>query len=885
MDQADVTPRVGERTFRTPTDLSSFRHTTTYKLQPRTTREVRRRGEPVTFGMPLQPGLVSVPSSLRLKTADGEPVAIDATVLERWPDGSVRWALCHLRANWEAGGNQRPYELTCMSGDSEARPALLIADVSTQAARIDTGVAIFDLRDDAGFLLTANDPRDRASWASVRLRVVNAQGVVMKDHVDEICLETSGAIQGTIVVRGRVTDAHGLSYVIRIQFFHALAAIRVELTICNSRRAAHPGGFWDLGDTGSQLLREAALVMAFQDLVTDVRCSPSVGVPLQGHAAPFEIYQESSGGLHWNSPAHRNREGRVPLAMAGYEIRDQRRTARGARATPVVSVGAGGRSFSVTVPYFWQEFPKSIGVDASHVTVGLLPARFPDLHELQGGEQKTHVLWLGFGPDPVTEIPLDWCRDPLTVTVSPEQFAAAEAVPYMAPAALDPDQRYQRLVSAAVDEPSSFTQKREVVDEYGWRNFGDVYADHEAVRDTGDQPLVSHYNNQYDAVAGFIFQYMRTADVRWWRLCDELARHVVDIDIYHTGEDKPAYSGGMFWHTNHYVDAETSTHRCYSRSSPAFSGGPSAEHNYTTGLLLHFLMTGCVASRAAVLTLAEWVVRMDDGRLTPFRWLTIAASGLASATVSSSYHGPGRGAGNSINALLDAHRLTSEDRWLIKAEELIRRCVHPDDDVESRNLLDSELRWSYTMFLQVLGKYLDYKALLGEFDERYTYAQASLLRYARWMAEHEYPYLEKPDALEFPTETWAAQDMRKSEVFRFAARHALGAERDRFSERSRFFYDYSLTALCASPTRALTRPVVILLTNGYAHGRLFGLFDVQAPDGPAKAGPRVTPRAGQPAFPPPVVFVPQKTIARRRVLQLSVVFCVLAGVAILSLLR
>ncbi len=59
----------------------------------------------------------------------------------------------------------------------------------------------------------------------------------------------------------------------------------------------------------------------------------------------------------------------------------------------------------------------------------------------------------------------------------------------------------------------------------------------------------------------------------------------------------------------------------------------------------------------------------------------------------------------------------------------------------------------------------------------YAYARASLLHYARWMAEHEYPYLEKPEILEYPTETWAAQDMRKSEIFDYAARHTTGAER------------------------------------------------------------------------------------------------------------
>ena len=83
----------------------------------------------------------------------------------------------------------------------------------------------------------------------------------------------------------------------------------------------------------------------------------------------------------------------------------------------------------------------------------------------------------------------------------------------------------------------------------------------------------------------------------------------------------------------------------------------------------------------------------------------------------------------------------------------------------------------------------------------YAYARETLLHFARWMAEHEYPYLEKPEVLEFPTETWPAQDIRKSEVFMYAALHASGAERERFLERADFFFRYSVDTLTADPTQ------------------------------------------------------------------------------------
>jgi hypothetical protein len=230
---------------------------------------------------------------------------------------------------------------------------------------------------------------------------------------------------------------------------------------------------------------------------------------------------------------------------------------------------------------------------------------------------------------------------------------------------------------------------------------------------------------------------------------------------------------------------------------------------------------------------------------------------LASATQSPDFHGPGRGAGHSIMALIEGHRLTGERRYLAKADQLIRRCVHPADDIDALELLDAERRWSYTVFLQAAGKFLDYKAELGEVDASYAYARAALLHYARWMAEHEEPYLDHRERLEYPTETWAAQDVRKSDVFAFAALHADAPERDRFTERARFFFDYSMTTLLGETTRAFARPVVLLLSNGWMELGRRAIRDRPRPQDEAMG------------FGSPARFVPQKTLAKRRLLALG----------------
>ena len=541
------------------------------------------------------------------------------------------------------------------------------------------------------------------------------------------------------------------------------------------------------------------------------------------------------------------------MVLQGYRLSSEALTAHGLRATPVISAEAEGLpAITVAILRFWQRFPKAVDVGRT-IAIGLLPNQFPDVHELQPGEQITEQFVMTIGGDAIGELPLGWVHAPSRVSASPDWYCQAGAVSYLTTEATDPNREYVALVNRALDPERGFKARREVIDEYGWRNFGDLYADHEAVFHHGAKPLISHYNNQYDAIAGFAVHFFRSGDARWLELLCDLARHVVDIDVYHTREDKSAYSGGLFWHTNHHVDAGTSTHRTYPRQAKG-SGGPSAEHNYSTGLLLHYFLTGDPGARTAAIELADWVIAMDDGSRTPLRWVSRAPTGLASATGTMSYHGPGRGPGNSIVVLINAWRLTRSRIYLEKADELIRRCAHPCEDLDALNLLDAERRWYYTVFLQSLSRYLDCKADLGELDDSYGYSRATLLHYARWMERHERPYLDEPERLEFPNETWVAQEMRKAEVLGLAGTFASDSdERSRFHARARFFFEYVMSTLPSMETAAFTRPLVLLLTNGYSHA----YFLSHSSELPCAQGPDT--------FPERVAFVSQRQAAVRRV--------------------
>ena len=835
---------------------------------------IPRRREPVTVGLPLPQGAVRDPLELVLANPAGGLVPVQGSVSLRWPDGTIKWGLFDFQADVDAHCTVEYHLSPRHASPSTAELRGIIVTPRGQDYAVDTGGIQCILRKSAPFTLAIQGiAPEESGW-----HLEDAGGTRYSFSADRLQPEMLGPLRTTFLMEGSFTASRTgiwLHAILRITFFANSSTMRLAVTLRNPRRAEHPGNHWDLGDSGAAYIKDFSLKLSLGARgPVGITWSCEDGDSFQdAQATSLEIYQDSSGGEQWNGLAHVNRDNKVAPSFRGYRIKVQEQERHGERAQPIVAVRSGETVMAGTIQKFWENCPKAIEVTDRALVMRLFPHQYGDLHELQGGEQKTHVLYVavsekGFAPET-----LAGTRDPLIARSSSEWYAESQAIPYLTCRNLDNNHDYLSLVAAAIDGDDTFLRKREFIDEYGWRNFGDLYADHERVYYKGPPPVVSHYNNQYDAINGACIQFFRSGDPRWLTIADDLAIHVTDIDIYHTEEDRPAYNHGLFWHTNHYTHAFTSAHRAYSKLAEG-SGGPSNEHCYTTGLLYHYLLTGNPDSREAVMDLAQWMITTDDGAKTDMAWIDRGYTGYASSTESPAYHGPGRGAGNAINALLDAFVLTEDGRFLVKAEQLIRRCIHPADDVADRQLLDVERRWSYTVFLCALGKYLDCKLQLGRHDRMYGYAQASLLKYAKWMAEHEVPYLTRPQDLEFPTETWSAQDMRKSDVFKWAAKHASGADRTRFLERSEFFFRSSVQELLSAKTRTLTRPVVLMMNHGYMHAHFQVHPEEQAPVA-----------VGRHDFGRPEQFRPQRERALRKVKVMgAVAVCLaLAGMAYFAL--
>ncbi len=786
-----------------------------------------RINEPIRVCIPVPPGEISVGSSFVISTPDNSLCNCQTRPLKNWPCGSVKWLLVD---SFVSVARHSKTILKLFNSPEHPRPkhAIKISESKTMLV-VDTGAGQFHIDTSTlkPFIKVLDANGEPLSLGS-ECTLISDHNSNLKPYADEISIEDGGPLHAIIVVAGHFGESK-LRFQSRIHFYAGTLQVKYEMTLHNPKAATHPQGLWDLGDRGS--IEFQGLSFSFflpENTEREFHCFPYITEePITGKAGgELSIYQESSGGENWQSPNHRNKQGLIPLTFRGFKAFEGGRLVKeGYRATPLAWSGNKQKGTAATIPLFWQQFPKKLIVEQNKIQIELFPACFPDLFEMQGGEQKTHQFYLDFSVD---KLGLRWSLSPLAVMASPGSYHESSVIGDL-PGRKD---LVDQFASAGV-----FFRKREAIDEFGWRNFGDVYADHEAVQDAGNNQFISHYNNQYDLISGFYRKAFSAGDLKWQELACDLANHVVDIDLYHTELDREEYNHGLFWHTDHYTDAGLSTHRSYSKEQvPAYErhnrgGGPGNEHCYSSGLALHYYLTADPKFKHAVIDLAQWGLISLKGPQTVLGAIKRLASNLrqlkdvGKAKVAFPCFPFTRGTGNVITACLDAFELTDDKIWLNRAGKIIKSSLHPFDDIQARTLENIEISWSYVVLLASIGKFLDVKNLYGELDVDFEFARRSLQVYATWMAKNEYSYLDKPEILEYPNETWAAQELRKSVVFYYAAKFADNPSlRSDFLKKGIFFHNIAKKSLSTRGTANFTRPVALMLQNCWAIEKLkFGV--------------------------------------------------------------
>lgn len=166
----------------------------------------------------------------------------------------------------------------------------------------------------------------------------------------------------------------------------------------------------------------------------------------------------------------------------------------------------------------------------------------------------------------------------------------------------------------------------------------------------------------------------------------------------------------------------------------------------------------------------------------------------------------------------------------------------------------------YSVFLSALARYLAVKAESGQVDSMYAYGVAAFLRYAEWMLDNEVPYFDRPEMLELPTETWAAQELRKANVLRLAAKHADEPLRSRLLRRGEELADRGWHDLRRFDSHDVTRAIAITMIEGTRDAYFRSRDEPPAPKPPSTS------------FPPKEKFVSRRdrVLARAKTLRGSI---------------
>ncbi|MFC1544764.1 hypothetical protein ACFL4X_01220 [Gemmatimonadota bacterium] len=747
---------------------------------PLTAREdagFTRRVEHVSTGVILPRGAVRDIATLGVAGPDGKAVLSQFEKTSTWPDGSIKWLLADFAADCQANGTAR-YTLTDRKTGAAAESALKVEQdgsgvtVTTGPLRCRLDREGFNLLSDLYLdhdrsgTFEADEKVSRGERQSC-IRLIDNLGRELSSQwgkVKEFEIEAAGPVRATVAVKGSIADIDGdsqLDYTARLNFYAGTGFVRVFFTLANHNptsilRDRNGDAHWIMGQPGSVFFEDFSLTST---LGFDGPIQMSVGdggrdildrVVLTGEGG---IYQESSGGENWFNRIHMNHKLEIPMRFRGaktflgdvepYQV-----------DRPDAWLHAADRKFglAVAVRWFWQNFPKSLSATPDGtVRVGLFPDEWPDEHELQGGEIKTHEVAFFFHSGPqgssVAEnrvaTVMGAFHYPLIVRAPAESYVASgffdDVVAYDSHAF----PAYENLMQGGVaGKPRNLIVDIDIHDEYGWRNWGDTPARNEFDETGGPhtgRQAASHFNHEYDHAYGMLLHGLRTLDGRpewgekWWRLAEPALWHEADIDLYHTDKDSTAggaFNGGKFAHTSHGVEVVNASHRGSprltwwgTRTWPWGQGqSPESGHYNNRGQMALYYLTGNRTMLESALEIAGNVY---------FKVSNDVFAQIDRTT---------RDAGNNLQILTDAYLLTWDEKYIAAAEKILEstapekqwymseagRAAEPDRDVGGY--------WQPAICVNAVGRWTD--VMEEKTGKPYTKGRKYLERYADFASRY-----------------------------------------------------------------------------------------------------------------------------------------------------
>lgn len=790
------------------------------------------------IGSPLPKGKYFATQTLHLVNEKQELINCRLSPLQLWPDQSIKWIICE----------------GIFPESENAEQALLISDEATHiepkrlnwvieshsalTVKTKLGDVSVDLTKFYSLLLNKKVSatfKTELVDAQINLTSVKTNYEVVYDSQQKPLL--CKIIQTANVVKDAQSIAKlSANYCI----YYADGNVLTELSYHNTEAIIAQGGQWDLGNENSLYINSLAITFNYegksQTLITSSDASAQAYDFLQ-------LTQHSSGGKNWQSENHKTRKNKVELKHKGAKgsiiLGDDTAELDILRPEPFMQIELEQNVLNIQPNHFWQKYPSGIRSSGKRTVVDFADEKSGCEVELQAGEIKSHTIGFCLG-EACTQAQMKLTQ---SLSLQLDNVQESRTLPFVNASLLQ--HPLQGMLCEDKNSGQKWLDKREALDEFGWRNYGDLFADHEAAHYKGKGIFVSHYNNQYDPLFGFLKLWLLTGKPQYKELADDLFDHIANIDIYHTTLDKPEYNKGMFWHTDHYVAAETASHRTYSQHQPsnvyvdhAGGGGPGSHHCYSTGLAFYYLLTGQQQAKNVTLGLAKWMHHIYEGDGTLLGLVIRAKNanhlkipftnklllGFGTGVIRNIFNNKyplDRGTGNNVNVLLDCFEITQQQSYLRQVEYVILNTISASDDISKRDFNDIEETWFYTVFLQAVAKYLSLTSQHIASHDKVHAVKAAFIHYATWMAENETYYLANKEVLEYPNDTWTGQDLRKIQILLCAYEIT---QNKNMLEKANELIDYVYPSLLASDERDYTRIQALVMQNFVDHSSVSGLF-------------------------------------------------------------
>jgi hypothetical protein len=449
---------------------------------------------PVTGGVPLAKGSAPDDVNFVLHDENGKSLPCQSSILARWKDGSVRWVLLDFLAD-PTINEAANFKLSWSKTAGIVEPKSPVKIIQGETPSLETGGIVLSPVKDA--LLRISDRID------LKFLLKDSEGQTSRGIVESVTIQTKGKIRSTLLLKGAFRRPNGkrvLGFQMRASVFAGLSKVYLEPQILIDSQQGLMQNICDLRF-------EVVPLGNIQSAAIGGRPGWS-GKPV----SPLRLFQIDDENYRFEGTA-----GKGSKAPGWGQIEDEQGT------------------IAIALRDFWQQWPKSIGVDSDKLEIGLFPAfekgiydhmkpwykyqyLFEDnYYRLRTGQAPRWQIWLDFSGE--GESLAKAANTPLVPSADPAQACIGGVWGYIAPAGSPGMAEYDNWAENLFD--NGYCHSIKAQRDYGQMNWGDWFGERQC----------NWGNHEYDTAKQVLMQFARTGDPKYFYVGDTAARHTSEVDV------------------------------------------------------------------------------------------------------------------------------------------------------------------------------------------------------------------------------------------------------------------------------------------------------------------------------------------------------------------